>query len=152
LIDAADSGRRHVDLARIGLGIGNEFRNRAGRHRRIHHHHRGNAKNAGNRLDVVDKVEVERVVKRRIDGVCLGDPEQRVAVRRRMHDRVGGHVGAGTGAIFDDELLPELFRQPLRHKPRGDIRRGPGRKTDNDMNRTRGIIERKRVTCQCAAS
>ena len=69
-----------------------------------------------------------------------------------MHDRVGGHVGAGTGAIFDDELLPELFRQPLRHKPRGDVRRGPGRKADNDMNRTGGIIERQRVTDQCAAT
>jgi len=55
------------------------------------------------------KVEVQRIVKRRIDGVSLRDPEQRVAVGGCVHDRVGGHIGAGAGAIFDDELLPELF-------------------------------------------
>jgi hypothetical protein len=58
-----------------------------------------------------------------------------------MHDRVSGHIGAGTRAIFDDELLPELFRQPLREKPRGDVRRSAGRKADNNVNRTGGVTE-----------
>ena len=150
MIDAAYSGRRHVDLAWIGFGIGNELRNSVGRHRWIHHHHGGDAKNASDGLDVTNKVEIERVVKRRIDCICLSDPEQCVAIARCVHDRVGGDIDARTGAIFDDELLTEVFRQPLRHKPRGDVRRGPGRKADNDMNRTRRIIERKRAAGACA--
>ena len=32
------AGRRHVELARIGLGIGDELGNRLGRNRWIHHH------------------------------------------------------------------------------------------------------------------
>jgi hypothetical protein len=141
VIDAADPWRRHVDLARIALGIGDEFGNCFGRHGWIHHHHRGNAKNAGNRLDVALKVEVQRVVKRRVDRVGLGDPQQRVAVGGCVHDRVGGHIGACSSAVFDDELLPELLRQSLRYEPCADVRRRAGWKTDDDMNGTYRIIQ-----------
>jgi hypothetical protein len=38
-----------------------------------------------------------------------------------MYDCLGGNVGTCTRSIFDDELLPEPFRQPLANQPRSDV-------------------------------
>ena len=67
--DGADAGRRHVDLARIGLGIGDELGNGLGRNRWIHHHDIGHADDARDRRDVADEIEIELVVERRVDRV-----------------------------------------------------------------------------------
>ena len=128
MIDAADPRRRHVDLARIGLGISNELRDGLGRNGWIDHHDGRNADDAGNGRDVADEIEIEVVVKCRVDCVRLGDPKQRVAVGRGVHDRVGGDIGAGAGAVFDNELLAEPLRQPLAHEPRHDVGRSAGGK------------------------
>ena len=53
------AGRRHVDLARIGLGIGDELGNRLGRNGRIDHHDKGRAADARDRRDVADEIEIE---------------------------------------------------------------------------------------------
>ena len=72
----------HVELARIGLGIGDELGKRLGRNRRVHHHDKGHPDQARDRCDVVDEIEIEFVVKRRIDRVRRTDQEERVAVRQ----------------------------------------------------------------------
>ena len=64
-----DAGRRHVDLARIGLGVGDELGNRLGRNRWIYLHDSGDADEACDRRDVADEIEIELVVKRRVDRV-----------------------------------------------------------------------------------
>jgi len=64
---AAETGRRKIDLARIGFGIGNELRNRRDRQRGIDHHHVGKANNARNRRDVTHEIEAELFVECRID-------------------------------------------------------------------------------------
>ena len=56
-------GIPHVDLARIGFGIGDEFGNRLSWNRWIDHHHERGADDACNRCDVADEVEVELIVK-----------------------------------------------------------------------------------------
>ena len=66
--------RRHVDLARIGLGIGDELGNRLGRNRWIHHHDMGRADDARDRRDVADEIEIELVVERRVDRVVPTEP------------------------------------------------------------------------------
>ena len=76
------AGRRHVDLARVGLGVGDELGNGLGRNRRIHLHDVGHAHDARDRRDVADEIEIELVVERRVDRVAATDQEQRVAVRR----------------------------------------------------------------------
>ena len=63
------AGRRHVDLAGIGLGIGDELGNRLGRNRWIDHHDIGHADDARDRRDVADEIEIELVVERRVDRV-----------------------------------------------------------------------------------
>lgn len=82
--------------------------NSLGRDRRIDHHHGGDAKDAASRPNVILEIEIERIVERYIDRVCLGDPEQGVTVGRGVHDRLGGDIGARAGAIFHYELLTKL--------------------------------------------
>ena len=51
------AARRHVDLARIGLGIGDELRDRLGGKRWIDQHDKGPAHDAGDRRDVPNEIE-----------------------------------------------------------------------------------------------
>ena len=50
----------------------------------------------------------------------MPDQEERVAVRRRMHDRLGAEVAAGARSVLDDELLAEPLGQALTDQPRPD--------------------------------
>src|SRR5262249_50765409 len=59
--------RCHIDLARIGLRICNEFRERFDRKRRGHHHNQAHAYEARNRRDIADEIEMELVLERGID-------------------------------------------------------------------------------------
>jgi hypothetical protein len=74
-----------------------------------------------------------------VDGVRGHHEQQRVAVRRRAHDRVGGDVAAGAGAVLDHELLAEALRQPLPDHAGGCIGGTAGRKTENDAHGPRRI-------------
>ena len=71
------------------------------------------ADDARDRRDVADEIEIELVVERRVDRVGRSDQEQRIAVRWRTHDRLGGDIGAGARPVLDDEWLAEPLRQPL---------------------------------------
>ena len=70
---------------------------------------------------VTQKIEIEMLVKRGVDGVGTGDQQQRIAVGRRLHHRLGGDVGAGARPVIDDELLAELFGQPFGRQPRHGV-------------------------------
>ena len=61
------AGRSHIELARIGFGIGDEFRNRLGGDRWIDHDHIRTAANAGDRSEILDEIEVEFRVKRGVE-------------------------------------------------------------------------------------
>jgi len=106
----SDSGQCHIDLARIGLGIGDELRNRLGRKRRIDLQGQGDSSDVRHRGGVEGKIESKVVVERRVDGVGRHGKQQCVAVRRRANDRFGADVAAGARPIVGDELLA----QPLR--------------------------------------
>ena len=57
--------------------------------------------------DIADEIEIELVVERGIDRVRPCHQEERIPVRRRIHDRLGGDVAAGTRPVLDDERLAE---------------------------------------------
>ena len=135
----ADAARAHVDLARIGLGVGDELRNGLRRQLRSNHHHLRDANDAGDRRRVAQKIEIEMLIKRGVDGVRTGHQQQRVTVGRRLHHRLGGDVGAGAWPVVDDELLAELFGQPFRRQPRHGVGGAARRKAAQDMHRTRRI-------------
>ena len=103
------AARRHVELARIGLGIRNKLGKGFGWNRWIDQHDEGRAVDARNWRDVAYEIEIEVVVKRVIERVRRCDKEKRVAIGWRAHDRLGGDIGGSTRPVFDDELLAEPF-------------------------------------------
>ena len=66
---ASLANRRHVDLTRIGFDVGNEFRKGLRWKGWMHNHDVGHDHNAGDRREVADKIEVQSVIKRRVDRV-----------------------------------------------------------------------------------
>ena len=58
----------------------------------------------------MDEVEFEIVVEGRTIGVRVIGYEQRVAVRGRTHDGLGGYVAVGTWPVLNEELLTKVLR------------------------------------------
>jgi hypothetical protein len=127
--------RCKAELARIGLGIGDELQNRLGRNRRVHLQDVGHADHAGNRCDVANEIEIELFVQRRVDRVGREDDEEGVSVGRRTHHRLGGDIAGGARSILDDEWLTEPFRQPLTDQARDDVDRAARGKSENHAHR-----------------
>jgi len=63
----------------------------------IHLHDILLAMNACDRRDVADQIEIELVVERGVDRVHRIGQKERIAVRRRTHDRFGGNVSGRCG-------------------------------------------------------
>src|SRR5262249_51797227 len=105
-----------------------------GRDRWVHHHHQGRADDAGNWRDVADEIVIELVVECGVDRVQGSRQEERVAVGRGAHDRLGGNIAARAWSILDDERLTEPLRQALAHQASDDVSRSTRRKTDNDVD------------------
>src|SRR5262245_48778096 len=154
---SSDTTRRHGELAGIALGIGDKLGNRFGRNRWIYYHDEGEADDAGDRRDVADKTELEIFVERRVDRVRGTYHEQRVAVRWRAPDRLGGNIAGSPWPALDDEWLAEPLRQRLTDQARDDVDYATGRKARNDPHRPRRIglrpsdagCGRKRGSARC---
>src|SRR5262245_42479228 len=69
----------HADLARIGLGVGNEFGNRFCWYGWMHHHDQRSADHADD-CKVTDEIEIELVVHRSVSSRGAIDPEKCIAV------------------------------------------------------------------------
>src|SRR5450759_3261544 len=136
------AGRRHVELAGLGLGIVYELGDCLGRNRRIYLHDKGHADDACNRRDVTEKNEIELFVERRVDCVPRIDQEERIAIRGRIHDHLGADITASARAVLNDKWLAEPLRQPLAHQTRGDVGRAAGRIADDPAHPPRRIVLR----------
>src|SRR5262249_20888238 len=84
-------------------------------------------------------IEIELVVKRRVDRAAWRDHEERITVRGRAHDRLGADVAARARSVVDDKWLAQPFRQPLAHQARVNVVRAAGSKSDDDAHRPRRI-------------
>ena len=82
---APGATRRHVELAWIDLGIGNELRNGLGWNRWINQHDERHPNSTRDGHDVADKIETKLVEQRVIDGVRRCDKEKCVAIGWRAH-------------------------------------------------------------------
>ena len=97
------SGRPHVDLARIGLGVSDELRDRLGWNGGMDHQDIRSAAYARDRRDVADEIEIELLVKRRVHRVSQTDKQDRMAVRHCPHDAFGADIAAGACSVLNDE-------------------------------------------------
>src|SRR4029453_5250911 len=96
------TSRGHRDLARSGVRVGNELRDRLGRDRWVDHHDDRGTNNARDWGDVADE---ELVLECRVDRVEASDHEQRIAVRGRAYDGFGADVAAAARPVLDHEWL-----------------------------------------------
>ena len=65
----------------------------------MHHDDAGDANQPGDRRDVANEVEIEFLVERRVDCIGRADQQERVAVGRRAHDRLGRDIAAPPGRL-----------------------------------------------------
>ena len=135
MLRAADAGRRHVELARIGLGVGDELGNGVGRNGRIDLHHQRDDVDATDRDDVREEVEVEFVVQRGVDGVLRVDQQKGIAIARRTGHEFGRDIAGRAGAGLDDELLAELVRHELGDQAGRDVGRTAGGLPNDEFDR-----------------
>ena len=142
---AADAGRAEVDLAGICLCVGDQFGNAFRRDRRVN---RENERPAGHgdEGDVADEVEAEVRIQARIDRDGRVDSEQRIAVRRRPHDRLGRDVAGGATPVLDDERLAEPRGQRLTYQADENVGAAAGRIADDAAERPCRIS-----LCRCNA-
>ena len=136
LLRAADAARGHIDLARIGLGVGDEFGDGLGREGRVHLHHAERVNDAGDRDDVADEVEIEIVVQRRVPDVRRVISSSVWPSGVGSHDRLGADIAAGAGPVLNDKRLAEALRQPLSHQPRENVGRSAGAEADDPAHRS----------------
>src|SRR5215510_2827538 len=112
--------------SRIGFGICDELRDRLDRKRGIYRNEVGQADDARDWRDIADEIEVELVVKGRVDRVRCSDIQERIAVRGSAHTCLGADIAGGARSVFDDEGLAEALRQPFSYQARDDVRRVAG--------------------------
>ena len=131
--------RGQVDLAGIGLGIGDELGDGLGRKRRIDHQDESIAVEAGDRGNVARDGDGALLIERYVDGVRGGDKKERIAIGRRTRDRLQREIAAGTRPVVDDHRLAEPLRQRLTDEPRDDVGRAAGGNEDHQCHRPRRI-------------
>ena len=158
----ADAARSVVELAGIGLGLGDQLLHRGDAGFRARHQDEVGGDELRHRREVVDRVERQAVVERGRDGGAVGVLQDGVAIRRRFRDLVGGERAAGAGAILDDRPAGRPGRTACRRAaaparpPRR--RRRTARSAGSDdwdrsgrARRSRPASERIRVQCQAVA-
>ena len=101
----------------------------------MHHQQSRAAGDRPDRSEVADDVKIQFVIKRRVPSVSRRGEMQHVAVGRRFGDSFRGESASGAGAIFDEELLAEMLRQPLADQACIGVVYTPWRKAGYDPNR-----------------
>ena len=101
----------------------------------MHVQDQGNAIDAGDWRGVANEVKFKIVVQGRIDRVRSVGQEQRMAVGRCAHHRLGGDIAGGAGPVVDEELLTQTVREPLSDQARNDVDLAAGRKPDDNAYR-----------------
>jgi hypothetical protein len=76
------SGRSHIELVWIGLGVGDQFEARGDWNRGMHLHNQNVAADRSDRCDVAEKNERKIVEGGCVDRAAQRDHDERVAVRR----------------------------------------------------------------------
>jgi hypothetical protein len=129
----AVAGRCHVDLAWIGLGIGDELGNRGGRDRWIHLHDKWIAADARDRCDVTNEIEAEPVVECRVSRKISwgkrgrerrarikirGLEKRQVVIGLRPYPRIATRLSlVQNESAPTTGALPNFIRSGLRQRP-----------------------------------
>src|SRR5262249_24263985 len=136
---ASNATRCHIDLARIGIGISDELRNRFGWNRGMNQHDVDRAQQACDRFNITNEIEIKLCVERRVNRVRRRDEKECVAVGGRPYDRLRADIAAGAWPVSDNELLIEPLRQPFTDQAGDNVGWSARGKADDDAHRPRRI-------------
>src|SRR5262249_35204463 len=106
--------RRHANLARISLGVGDELGNCLHWYRWMDLHDKRRTGDAGDRSNIADEIELKLVVDARVERVAGKDKKERIPARRRPPAPLRADLAARARWIVDYKLLPEPLRELLR--------------------------------------
>src|SRR5262245_15252274 len=126
-------------LARVGLGVGNQLPHRVGRHGRVDDQHVGGRRDQANGSEILLRVIGQIGHQMRQDGLRLMKSDiERVAVGRRLGHGSSRNRAGATGAILDHGRLAGLA-QLLRQRPAHEIGNAAWRCRDDQLDRLRRI-------------
>src|SRR5262245_24315360 len=132
-----------VDLAGIGLGVGNQLGGRARRQRRMHREHARLPADQPDRGEVLARIVAGVGIERRIDIERTGIGEQDgVAIGRALGDRPRRDGAAGAAAVLHYDLMTEPAGHLLGNDARQRIVAAAGGKGHHQHDRTCGIVLR----------
>jgi hypothetical protein len=89
--------------------------------------------------EIADRIERQIFVHRSKDCVRRVGEQNRVAVGGGLGDRLGADQGAGSGLVFDDDLIAAL-RETVGIKPRLNVHGGAGCYWHDDGDHPRRIV------------
>jgi hypothetical protein len=132
----AGAGRRIAELAGLAFGIIDEFLQRAGRHLAVHHQEQRHLPERSDRDQIGERIVGHVAVQIWIDHdvAGIGDAE-RVAVGRRLRDRVHRDVAAGARLVVDHHGLAAARRQEGAENARAQIGDAARRGRHDDVDR-----------------
>ena len=115
------------------------------RYLRIDDQHQRQLMQHADRNEILLRIVAQILVERRPDAErAVGAEQHGVTIRRRLRHRFGADIAAGTGPVFDDDLLAE----PLRHRgcdrARQHVGGAAGREGDDHGDGPLGIVCRVR--------
>ena len=143
----ADALRSIIELAGVGLGVGNEFLHGLGRKILPHHQHVRNARHHGGDLEA-GRIEIELLVERAIDRQRRRRRrQQRVAVRRGLIHDLGADIATRARVVLDDERLAETRMQLVGDDAGRGVDAAARRDVDDDLHRPGRVI--LRAGCRC---
>src|SRR5262249_40852485 len=103
--DGSGAKGGEVDLAWMGLDIGNKLGDRTNRDSWIHFKHQGRTGEGGRHREVANNIEMGIGVGRGVAGVGWAGGKRRMAGGRRGGARLGRDVGGGAWSVLDDKWL-----------------------------------------------
>ena len=135
VLRAAHIDGAHIQLARVGPGIGQQFTQcfETG----VVRHHDGEVKKpqGGHRRKVLGSVKRQRLEQPCTHCRAVGHQQQCVAIRRSLGHRIPGHHTACTGFVVDHHTLAQAFRHFLHHGAGRQISNSPRTKRHHQPDR-----------------
>src|SRR5208283_2373879 len=128
-----------VELARFGLGEGDQFVHVACRKRRVRDEDLRNEGDQADRHEVLFDVKRKMFVELRVDRVRGKREQDRIAVWRRLRDQIGAQDAGGTATVVDDDGLPQQRGKWLGYDARDNVGTAAGRIGNDEANRPIGV-------------
>ena len=142
----AGAGRAEIDLAGIGLGVGDQLGDGFGRKRRMHHQRIRRVADQADRRKILARIVADVLVERRPDRERAGIAEhQRVAVGLALRDRLGADGAAGAGPVVDHDLFAEQFAHLVGDAAADDRGAAARRERNHQRDRPARIVLRLRL-------